>query len=260
MPRTTVSLSQPSSSRQTQRNRNSGGGGDISQTQGSTQQQDPDLDQLVVNTVRVVLNLSVNKHPIKKTDLVKNALGGNGRVLPKILPQVISELAEVYGYKLVETERNKTFMLVSNLASGSVLDLSEDFRQKYTLLYLVLGYIFMKNGNVPEQGLYDFLGKLYIPTNGEEHQFFGNAHRLITETFVKQAYLVRSKQVVEGMNDDRFFFSWSVRAEHELSKKDILESVCKLMGKPTVVYVKQHMAAYGGNDSEEEDESMEQTQ
>lgn len=258
MPRTTVSLSQPSGSRQTQRNRSFG---ESTQTQGATQA-DPDFDEYVVNTVRVVLNLSVNKHPIKKTDVVKNALAGNGRVLPKILPQVIAELEDVYGYKLVETERNKTFLLVSKLASGSVLDLSEDFRQKYTLLYLVLGYIFMKNGNVPEQGLYDFLEKLNIPTNGEEHRFFGNAQRLITETFVKQAYLVRSKQVVEGMNDDRFFFSWGARADHELSKKDILESICKLMGKPTVVYVKQHMAAYGGNDEDEdeEDESMEQTQ
>lgn len=76
------------------------------------QQQDPDLDQLVVNTVRLIMNLSANKHPIKKTNIVKNALSRKGRVLLKILSQVISELAKVYRYKLVKMEWNKKFLLV----------------------------------------------------------------------------------------------------------------------------------------------------
>lgn len=205
---------------------------------------DSEHDQLVINLVKVILNLSVNKHPIKKVDLVKNALGGNSRIFPKVIPQVMSELTDVYGYKLIETDRNKTFILVSTIPCGSILDMSEDYRRKYTLLYLILGYIFMKNGEVPEQGLWDFLAKLNITDQGD-HSYFGNVRKLITETFQKQAYLVRKKQIVEGMNDDRYFFEWGARAEHELSKKDILESICKLMGKPSICYITQHTAAYG---------------
>lgn len=158
--------------------------------------------------------------------------------------------SQVYGYKLIETDRNKTFILVSTVACGSILDISEDYRRKYTLLYLILGYIFMKNGEVPEQGLWDFLAKLNITDEGEHH-FFGNVRKLITETFLKQAYLIRKKQIVEGMNDDRYFFIWGARAEHELCKKDILESICKLMGKPSICYITQHTAAYGDNDDGE---------
>lgn len=53
-------------------------------------------------------------------------------------PQVISELTVVFGYKLVETERNETFLFMSDL----VLYPSDDYRREYTLLYLVLEYIF----------------------------------------------------------------------------------------------------------------------
>ncbi|XP_055616171.1 non-structural maintenance of chromosomes element 3 homolog [Toxorhynchites rutilus septentrionalis] len=255
MPRRNVSMSQPSSSRPTRSS--------LQPPARATQPDfpaavDPDVDQLVVGMVKAILNLSVNKHPIKKADLVQSGLGGNGRMFAKVIGQAISELSDVYGYKLVEIERNKTFIVVSNIASGSMWDLSEDFRRKYTLLYLVLGYIFMKNGSIPEQGLWDFLTKLNIH-EGEEHQYFGNVRKLITETFLKQAYLVRSKQIVEGMNEDRYFYSWGVRSDHELSKKDILESFCKLMGKPSVCYITQHTAAYGA-DNDVEDDSMEATQ
>lgn len=256
-------MSQPSGSRLSRTR------GEVSQTQRIASSQsatqpaqnetaaDADLDQMVINMVKVILNLSVNKHPIKKPDLVKNALAGNGRLFPKVIGQAMNELSDVYGYKLIETERNKTFILISTVASGSVLDLNEDFRRKYTLLYLILGYIFMKNGSIPEQGLWDFLAKLNI-LDDEEHSYFGNVRKLVNETFLKQTYLVRTKQVVEGMNEDRFFFSWGSRANHELSKKDILESICKLMGKPSICYITQHTAAYGVND--DEDESLEVSQ
>nr|XP_019534000.2 non-structural maintenance of chromosomes element 3 homolog [Aedes albopictus] len=271
MPRSSGTLSQTSAARggpgpsnragpsQSQSARPTGGSQKPPQENGSSSSVDVELDHMVINLVKTVLNLSVNKHLIKKADLVKNALGGNGRLFAKVIEQAKEELADVFGYKLVETERNKSFILVSTVTCGSVMDMSEDYRRKYTLLYLVLGYIYMKNGDVPEQGLWDFLAKLNISDEGE-HSFFGDVRKLITETFVKQAYLVRTKQVVEGMNDDRFFYGWGARAEHELSKKDILESICKLMGKPSICYITQHAAAYGLNDDDEGDESMDVTQ
>lgn len=56
---------------------------------------DSELDQFVINMVRTILNLSVNKHPIKKTDLVKNALGGNGRIFAKVIGPAMNELSDV---------------------------------------------------------------------------------------------------------------------------------------------------------------------
>ncbi|XP_055610432.1 non-structural maintenance of chromosomes element 3 homolog [Uranotaenia lowii] len=262
MPRTSLLQSQPSGSRHTDSTRNGSlqEQRHISASQPNAGGNDADQDKLVINMVKVLLNLSVNKQLIKKSDLTKIALDGNFRMFPKIIGQVVSELKDVYGYKLIETERNKTFILVSNIPCGSLLDLNEDYRRKYTLLYMILGYIFMKNGNVPEQGVWDFLGKLNIFEN-EEHQYFGNVRRLVNETFTKQAYLVRTKQVVEGMNDDRYFLSWGVRANHELNKRDILESICKLMGKPSVCFISQHTAAYGLHDGDDEDnDSMEASQ
>lgn len=220
--------------------------------------QDGEQDQMVINLVKAILNLSSNKHQIKKPDLVKNALGGNSRLFPKIIEQAKRELTEVYGYRLVETERNKTFILLSTISCGSIWDINEDYRKNYTLLYLILGYIFMKNGDVPEQGLWDFLGKLNISSE-DHHSYFGDVPKLVTETFIKQAYLVRTKQVVEGMNEDRFFYGWGIRAEYELSKKDILESFCKLLGKPSICFITQHTLAYGMND-DDDDDSMEDTQ
>ncbi|XP_055618115.1 non-structural maintenance of chromosomes element 3 homolog [Toxorhynchites rutilus septentrionalis] len=205
---------------------------------------DSEVDKLVVSMVKTILNLSVNKHPIKKTDLVKIGLAGNGRMFTRVIGQAISELSDVYGYKLVEMEPNKTYLLVSNIASGSMMDLSEDYHRKYTLLYLVLGYIFMKNGSIPEQCLWDFLAKLNIHIDAV-HPYFGDVRKLITETFVKQVYLVRNRQEFGGMSEDRFYYSWGARANHELSKTDILESMCKLMGKPSLCYPLQHANAYG---------------
>lgn len=57
---------------------------------------------MIINLVKVILNLSVNKHPIKKVDLVKNALGGNSRIFPKVIEQAKRELADVgSGYRVV---------------------------------------------------------------------------------------------------------------------------------------------------------------
>lgn len=216
---------------------------------------EPELDEMVISMVKVVLNLSVTKHPIKKQALVKHALAGNGRAFAKVIERATNELAHVYGYKLVETERNKKYIVVSTITSGSVLDLTEKYRRTYTLLYLILGYIFMKSGDIPEQGLWDYLAKLHI-TNDRKHAYFGDVRKLVTQTFIKQAYLVRTKKVVEGMNEDRIFIGWGVRAEHELSKKDILESMCKLLGRPSICYMAQHTAAYGPMRNEDDEDDV----
>lgn len=63
---------------------------------------DAELDQMVINLVKVVLNLSVNKHPIKKVDLVKNAFAGNSRIFPKVIEQAKRELTDVgSGYRVI---------------------------------------------------------------------------------------------------------------------------------------------------------------
>lgn len=97
MPRSSGVLSQqPSTSRQNRSRENPSPRPGTSQPQqnGATDD-DPDHDQMVINLVKVILNLSVNKHPIKKVDLVKNALGGNSRLFAKVIPQAMSELTDV---------------------------------------------------------------------------------------------------------------------------------------------------------------------
>jgi non-structural maintenance of chromosomes element 3 len=114
----------------------------------------------------------------------------------------------------------------------------------------------MKNGSMIEHALIEFLKNVGIPVDDEQNTYFGHVKSLIQDQFVKQLYLKRTKVVVEGLNVDRYTYTWGERAEHEMEKKVILESICKLIDKSSVCYMQQREAAYGPeeqNNSQTED-------
>lgn len=92
-----------------------------------------------------------------------------------------------------------------------------------------------------------FLKKFGIELD-EDHSYLGNTKSTI-ELFHKQLYLVKEKFTQEGQNESmyeyyyvyvmaktkliysciyRFNLSWGQRAESEISKKDLLETVAKV--------------------------------
>jgi hypothetical protein len=52
------------------------------------------------------------------------------------------------------------------------------------------------------------------------------------------------KVAVEGLNEEKSTYSWGQRAEYEIEKKTILESIAKLLNKPSMCFVQQHEEAY----------------
>lgn len=71
-----------------------------------------------------------------------------------------------------------------------------------------------------------FLKKVHA--EGDDHDYFGDVKKLITETFVRQLYLKREKIVVETGGGEKFEYSWGARANLEFPKKDILDTVAEV--------------------------------
>uniref|UniRef100_A0A182NEH2 MAGE domain-containing protein n=1 Tax=Anopheles dirus TaxID=7168 RepID=A0A182NEH2_9DIPT len=212
-----------------------------------------DESHLIVNMVKTILNLSMNKSVIKRTDISSIALKGDSRLYNRIMPEVEDILQEVYGYELIDVDSKgqKTMILCSTIETGTLLELNETYRRRYTLLYLILGYIYMKNGTVPESLLWEFLQTVGIDEQ-HEHAYFGEPKKLF-ESYIKQAYVVRFKQSMEGMNEESIFVSWGVRAKHEVSKKEMLESMCKLMNRKPTDFKTQYIETQGLSNTSSDD-------
>jgi len=52
--------------------------------------------QLISSIIRYLFMADRNKIPIQKTQIVKNVLGGNGKIFRSIIERVNRELSEVY--------------------------------------------------------------------------------------------------------------------------------------------------------------------
>uniref|UniRef100_A0A182LVI6 MAGE domain-containing protein n=1 Tax=Anopheles culicifacies TaxID=139723 RepID=A0A182LVI6_9DIPT len=225
----------------------------------STQQVDE--SHLIRNMVKTILNLSINKSIIKRSEISNIALKGDGRLYQKLIQEVEDILKEVYGYQLVDVESKgqKSVILCSIIGNCSLAELNATYQQRYTLLFLILGYIFMKNGTIPERMLWEFLQTIGIDEQ-QEHSYFGDTKKLL-ELFIKQAYVMRFKQSMEGMNEESVFLSWGARANHEVSKKEILESMCKVMNRKPSDFKTQYIETQDLNemsvDDDQESEELE---
>jgi len=81
----------------------------------------------------------------------------------------------------------------------------------------------MSNNNVNEAALFSFLRSLQIDPD-ERHELFGNVKEFVTSTMVKQKYLsAEVEQLTRKVS-----YSWGPRAEHEISKHELLKFVCKM--------------------------------
>ncbi|XP_058124650.1 non-structural maintenance of chromosomes element 3 homolog [Anopheles ziemanni] len=209
----------------------------------------------VANVVKTILNLSINKAIIKRSDITTIALKSDNRLYNRVISDALEVLRDVYGYELVDVENKnqKSMILCSVLEPATFLELNDSYRRKYTFLFIVLGYIFMKNGTVPESILWEFLQTVGIDEQ-REHSYFGDVQKLY-ESFIKQAYILRTKQSVEGMNEESIFISWGARAQREVSKKEVLHSMCEMLKRKPTDFKNQYIEAYG-MESTENDETM----
>ncbi|KFB39887.1 AGAP009490-PA-like protein [Anopheles sinensis] len=193
----------------------------------SSSPESADESHHVANLVKTILNLSINKAIIKRSDIVNIALASDNRLYNRVISDALEVLRDVYGYEVIDVENKnqKSMILCSVLEPATFLELNDSYRRKYTFLFIVLGYIFMKNGTVPESILWEFLQTVGIEEQ-REHSYFGDAQKL-----------------------------WGIRAQREVSKKEVLHSMCKMLKRKPTDFKNQYIEAYG-MESTEQDETM----
>ncbi|XP_011690161.1 PREDICTED: melanoma-associated antigen G1-like [Wasmannia auropunctata] len=183
--------------------------------------------QLISSVIRYLFVAGRNKQPVQKNQIIKNALGGSGKVFRFIIERVNEQLSEVFGYSLTEIEGNK-YILVNEI-ENDLPHLTFNDNHKQVLLYLVLVHIFMFGESCREEILWDFLQNLGIVTSKNfQHEYFGDVKQLVTVEFVNQRYL--EKIMIDKNDPLQVEYKWGSRARNELSYRSALQFVAETYG------------------------------
>lgn len=228
--------------------------GEDESQQSNTQETENDLQcmkEFTVNMVKYILQNCGSKLPIKKSEIVKNVLDGRGAVFHEVFSDAKNKLREIYGYEMIEFKGHEYFC-ISKYPLMSIEAYDYETQATLPLLFLIVSYIFMKGGVVDDITLAEFLASFDIHFD-EDHKVFGNVKKLVSETFVKQAYLKRIKTTLESTNEVQMGYDIGERASIEFSKKGILKTVAKLMKKPPEFFAAQYEVAFESDDEEEAD-------
>jgi len=194
----------------------------------STQNMEAEKDtQLISSVIKCLFMADHSKQPVQKTQIVKNVLGGNGKIFRSIIEKVNRQLSEVFGYDLIEVENNK-YILVNEI-ENQIPHLTFRDSHKQVLLYLVLTHIFMYGESCKEEIIWHFLENLGIITdNNFQHEYFGDIKQLVTVEFVNQRYL--EKTMVDKNNSSQVEYTWGSRAQSELTYRSALQFVADIYG------------------------------
>ncbi|KAG5684095.1 hypothetical protein PVAND_013344 [Polypedilum vanderplanki] len=196
------------------------------------------IELLTTNLVKYVINHSCNKIPMKRADLTKQ-LTIPRKEFDEIFEGAQEILKNVYGLELTEipeTKSSKLLITYSSIPLVTPLQMNDEETKDMQLLFIILSYLFMKNADIPEDNVINFMNQL-----GIEAEDFTKSR----EIFIKQLYLKRNKVEIEGKNDAYFTLSWGERAKLEFDKKQILEAVAKIMEKSPQAFINQYHAAHG---------------
>ncbi|KAG7162686.1 Non-structural maintenance of chromosomes element 3-like, partial [Homarus americanus] len=137
----------------------------------------------------------------------------------------------VYAYKVVELEKSN-YILINNIGTNhSDHDNTSKISDtaKTGLLTAILAGIFMTGELMQEKHFIQYLKKLDVDILSKNpHPELGNVAKLIHQEFTKQKYLeITSDTTTDPPTRE---YRWGERAHLELSKRDILELVCKVYG------------------------------
>lgn len=181
-----------------------------------------DFPELVNKCVRYILYRAGSKLPIRKADLQKNAVHA-GRSYNQVIEKATEVLKDVYGldfYVGTEATANMHY-LVSNRLPMHDKDNTADSHK--ILLMLVLSHVFMSGETVTQVSLFQFLNNIELDVD-KPHQVFGNIKDYVTIIMVKQRYLIAETDP----NTKAVMYSWGPRADHEVSKHNLLNFVSKV--------------------------------
>ncbi|NXQ26425.1 NSE3 protein, partial [Alaudala cheleensis] len=204
----------------------------------------------VSELVQFLLVKDQKKIPIKRAEMLKNVIGEYKDAYSEIVNMAGRTLQEVFGLQLVEIDSKRhMYILINNLprAEGKYLCRNKE-KEKMGLLLVILSFIFMKGNSVKdsegENG--EGLGQLsahpsLTPILRKQHCTFGDVQKLVTGEFVRQKYLETTP--IPMTDPPEFKYQWGPRAEKEISKKDVLNSVAKITGKSPTFWSSQYSEA-----------------
>lgn len=212
----------------------------LSQSQGAGVISDQDKKRLAGIVCNYLMVSDCKKIPAKRADIVKAILKDHGKHFKEVLAEANRIMEKVYGYKVVELEKKNQFIMVNTLMMNNNNDNDDLLLAPRTnseaanigLITAILAGIFMSGQVMQEGPLREYLKKLGIDIDSqEEHPTFGNITRYIHQDLVRQQYLQINR--ITNVDPPSNEYRWGERAHKELSKKDILELVCKVYGNQT---------------------------
>lgn len=186
-------------------------------------------NRIVNNIVRYLLVADQKKVPIKKSDIVKNAMKEHGRAFAPLMKEASDKLLAVFGIQAVPDDTTKSYMLVNTI--DNVYDQQHQIwppedHARLGLVMVILSVIFMKGNVIDDETLFDMLRRLGIDTENRDDTF-GDVRHLVTNLFVRQGYLVMER---EHGDPPRHSFRWGPRAKLETRKTEALNFICEVFG------------------------------
>ncbi|KAM9785956.1 necdin-like 2 [Neosynchiropus ocellatus] len=184
------------------------------------------VDQKVAEVVQFLLVKDQKKVPFRRADIVRHVVKEYKNIYNEIMRRASETLERVFGFELIELgPKTHTYILVNKLAAAEGAPEVSPANPKMGLLFVILGFVFMKGGVLRENVVWKFLKRLRVDP-GEKHEDFGDVKKLITEEFVRQKYLEYAR--IPHTAPVEHEFQWGPRATLELSKPKILEFMGEL--------------------------------
>lgn len=166
--------------------------------------QSANIHEFVNKAVKMILPYAVTKHAVKRAELTNQAINGEQKFTAQVLTLARKQLNEIYNLDLVELHETKVkqFIVVSKTPAAIFDEYTDDEKPEIILLYLILEYIYMKSGEVPDTTLFEYLSRFEIYQD-QEHEFFGDVKHLINDVYTKQHYLSFVKNIAEASNVEK---------------------------------------------------------
>ncbi|XP_068201100.1 non-structural maintenance of chromosomes element 3 homolog [Palaemon carinicauda] len=200
-------------------------------TQASSQDiSDEEKKHLAGKVANYLLLNEYQKIPSKAQDIRKLVLKEKSRHFNHLIKKASELLEKVYGYKVADLDK-KGFILINTvkISEGPIISSVSNNDEIIGLLTVILTGIFMSGGVMHEGQIKEYLKNfkidLEVKTN---HPVFGNIDKLLHQDLRKQCYIdITYDKSVEPPTRE---YRWGERAHLELSKKNVLELVCKVYG------------------------------
>ncbi|KAH8278949.1 hypothetical protein KR018_011629 [Drosophila ironensis] len=184
------------------------------------------VDDKVRGMFNYILDHSADKLPIKEKDLA--ATFGDKKDVVRRMPLVKQLLATRFGIRLMKVD-HRAYICTAEEPMASMHELTAAQRPQFTLICLVLMYIFLRDNRIEDVKLYGMLETIEINVD-EDHSYFGpRPRKLIEETFVKQLYLRRERSQPNAYDDPKVFFYWGARAKAEFKYEQVVQFASKLL-------------------------------